>query len=81
MPAEATLEGSTSLVHMAREFSSSDAFANNMAELIWVEAVGQPPGPGEHDEFAEVVSTFRDADYSADALAHAIIDTEAFGAP
>jgi hypothetical protein len=81
MPAEATLGSSTSLVHMARALSSSDAFASNIADMVWTIAVGQSPGPGEHDEFATVVDALRGADYSVDALAHAIIDTHAFGAP
>jgi len=81
MPAEATLGDSSSLVQMAHTLASSDAFANNVADMVWTIAVGQSPGPGEHEEFASVVSTLRDSEYSVDALAHAIIDTHAFGAP
>ncbi len=81
MPAEATLESSTGLVVMAERFSTSDAFANNIARMIWAHAMGHAVGPTEQVEFAAVVSALRDAEYSVDALAHAIIDTEAFGAP
>ncbi|MFK8004655.1 MAG: hypothetical protein AB8H86_34120 [Polyangiales bacterium] len=81
VPAESTMGESTGLVYMAQQMSSSHAFAATLSELIWTLATGQPLGPGEHQEFGLVTQEFRDSGYSADALAHAIIDTSAFGAP
>lgn len=80
MPAEASLQDSTSLVRMARGFASSSAFSSHVAGLVWAIAIGHPVGPGQHAEFAEVERAFRGSNYSVDELAHAIIDTHAFGA-
>ncbi len=81
IPAEETLGDSTGLVQMARIFADSSAFATNISRLLWTLTMGSPPGPGEYKELDEVTKVFRASQYSVDALIHAIVDTQAFGAP
>ncbi|EDM74809.1 hypothetical protein PPSIR1_14265 [Plesiocystis pacifica SIR-1] len=59
----------------------SDAFKRNLAQMLFEHALGRGPGPGEHEEFDLLWQSLATDGWSANALIHRLVDTEAFGAP
>ena len=74
-------------VSTLREWASvaaaSEAFEHNLARMFFEYAVGRPPGPQDDDEFEALWPTWPTLEvaYSANRFLHALVDTNAFGAP
>jgi hypothetical protein len=63
--------------------ANSDAFMHNMSRVLFEHAIGRPPGPQDKAEFDALWPSWSSAEvaYSANRFLHALIDTNAFGAP
>lgn len=80
-PIEAKLSGTSSLVQIARRAADSAAFARHIALLVFRHAVGGDPEPRDWPEFQQLWQGLAANGYSVDALVHALVDSNAFGAP
>ena len=81
LSAETATGDGSSLVEVAEEMAASSEFARHIVEMVFAEVTGTPPQPGHHDDMNRLIMAFTQGGYSVDALAHALIDTNAFGAP
>lgn len=63
--------------------ANSDEFKHNMSRILFEHAIGRPPGPQDKEEFDALWPSWSSAEigYSANRFLHALIDTNAFGAP
>ncbi len=70
------------LVEWAEAAANSDDFARNTARDYWRLLVGHDPTPGEAAEFNALWKAFKgEHGYRVEAMLHALIETEAYGAP
>lgn len=70
------------LVEWAQVAANSDAFAKATVTDYWKLLVGHDPLPGESGEFNALWRDFRgDHDYRVERMLHALVETEAYGAP
>ena len=69
------------LVEWAAVAAESIQFQRAMADMLFQHAVGHEPSPADAIPFEELWTSMPDDGYSANALIHRIVDTEAFGAP
>jgi hypothetical protein len=70
------------LVEWGQVAAESDAFARATVAQYWTLMVGHAPTPAEEVEFDRLWRDFRGAhDYRVERMLHALIHTEAYGAP
>lgn len=70
------------LVEWAEVAANSDAFAQATVRDYWELLVGHPPTNEEADEFRALWQAFRgEHEYQVERMLHALIRTEAYGAP
>lgn len=70
------------LLEWAEVAANSDAFAQATVTDYWKLLVGHEPTPSEAAEFNELWRAFRtEHDYRVEAMLHALVETEAYGAP
>lgn len=63
--------------------ASSDAFMHNMARVLFEYALGRAPGPQDKEDFDALWPSWPSLEvaYSANRFIHALVDSDAFGAP
>jgi hypothetical protein len=63
--------------------ANSDEFMHNLSRILFEHAIGRPPGPQDKAEFDALWPSWSNAEvaYSTNRFLHALIDTDAFGAP
>jgi hypothetical protein len=63
--------------------ANSDEFMHNMSRILFEHAIGRPPGPQDKEELDALWPSWSSAEvaYSTNRFLHALIDTNAFGAP
>ncbi len=69
------------LQDFASAMSESEAFGRNHSEVFFRFALGRPVAPNEMQDLRSAQQSLIDANFSTDALLHAIVDTDAFGRP
>jgi hypothetical protein len=70
------------LVQWARVAADSDPFAVNTVNDYWKLAMGAPPTPEQNMEFVKLWRDFKGPmNYGVDRMLHALVKTEAYGAP
>jgi hypothetical protein len=69
------------LVAWAEVAAASDEFKRNCVDMFWKQAMGHGPTPDEQATYQALWQQLPSLNYSANALLHALIDTDAFGAP
>jgi hypothetical protein len=70
-----------SLREWAELAANSDAFARNLAQIFFEQALSRGPNPGEMEEFTALWRALPQDGFSANRLIHRLIDTRAFGVP
>ncbi len=72
----------SALVLWAELAANSDAFKRTLTLLMFRHAVDRAPAPDELAEFTALWTAWGEADgWSVNQLIHALVDTDAFGAP
>jgi hypothetical protein len=69
------------LIEWAHVAAESDAFARNMAEVFFEQALARKPEAADQAEFTALWRSCRDDGYSANKLIGRLVDTLSFGAP
>lgn len=70
------------LVEWAEVAANSDAFARATVADYWRQLVGHDPTPAEQEEFDALWRAFRtEHEYRVERMLHALVRTEAYGAP
>ena len=72
----------SSLKEWARVAADSDPFAVNTVMDYWKLTMGEPPRPEQNEEFVKLWRDLKGAqNYSIEKMLHALVKTEAYGAP
>ncbi len=71
---------SAGVTDWASNAAESDAFKRNVAKMLMEQAIGDA-SPYEQTDLLALWQSMEDDGYSADALIHRLVDTNAFGAP
>ncbi|MDX2014625.1 MAG: hypothetical protein SFW67_30785 [Myxococcaceae bacterium] len=81
LPLDREVPQSSALVELGKRMSDSEPFARTLVEMVWVHAVGAPPGAAEQAEFEALWKGLPAMGFSLDRVLHALVDTNALGAP